>query len=90
MPDPDPVPLLLGRGSRSHVRRLIVGGKMVVEGGRCTRVDLAAHEAELTRQARMAWPANPPDLAALSSAERAIALNYQAWPIGSRAPSAEE
>jgi cytosine/adenosine deaminase-related metal-dependent hydrolase len=50
--NPDPLPILLGRMTRGHVRRLMVAGRMIVEDGVCRSVDLPALERELLAQAR--------------------------------------
>ncbi|MCQ8280101.1 amidohydrolase family protein [Acetobacteraceae bacterium KSS8] len=51
-PDPDLIPLLLGRASRRHVRGMMVAGRMVVADGACTGVDRPAIEQALLSQAR--------------------------------------
>ena len=56
-PNPDLDALLLARMSRRHVRRLLVGGRIVVDEGACVSVDLPALEAALTMQARAAFDA---------------------------------
>jgi cytosine/adenosine deaminase-related metal-dependent hydrolase len=55
---PDPSPILLGRMTRGHVRRLMVAGRMIVEDGACRSVDRPALERELRAQARSAGGAH--------------------------------
>jgi cytosine/adenosine deaminase-related metal-dependent hydrolase len=43
----DPIDLLFARGNASMVRDVVVDGKTIVRGGRCTTVDLDAIEQEL-------------------------------------------
>ncbi len=50
--NPDPLPILLGRMSRLHVRRLMVAGRVIVEDGACRTVDRPGLERELMAQAR--------------------------------------
>lgn len=48
--------LLLARGRREFVRDVVIAGRRIVSGGVVRSVDLSALEAELTAQARAAWP----------------------------------
>ncbi len=43
----DPIDLLFARGNASMVRDVVVDGKIIVQGGRCTTVDLDGIEQEL-------------------------------------------
>ncbi|HYP85253.1 amidohydrolase family protein [Variovorax sp.] len=57
--DVDPMDLLLARANGSHVARVMVGGRSVVEAGRVTGIDEAALRAELVARARAALAADP-------------------------------
>ncbi len=72
----DPTNVLLTRATRKHIRKLIVGGRTIVENGRCVSVDRTALEAELIAEAKAAWNAAPPDDAATSGMKRAIRRYY--------------
>lgn len=74
--DPDPVPLLVGRATRRHVRQVIVDGRMIVAEGRCTGIDVPALEQAFTAAARGAMRAAPPDQPRIERMQRAIALYY--------------
>jgi cytosine/adenosine deaminase-related metal-dependent hydrolase len=52
----DPRYLLLARGAKRHVARLIVAGREIVRDARCLSVDLPAAEAALIEAARSAVP----------------------------------
>ncbi len=53
--------LLLTRMTKRHLKRLIVGGRTVVEDGACISVDLPGLEAALLDQAMATRTAAPPD-----------------------------
>lgn len=72
----DPTTVLLTRATRKHIRRLVVGGRVIVADGRCVTVDRAALEAELIAEARAAWAAAPPDDAAMAATSRAVRRYY--------------
>jgi cytosine/adenosine deaminase-related metal-dependent hydrolase len=72
----DPTTLLLTRATRHHISHLIVGGRTIVENGRCTSVDRAALEADLLLQARAAWARSPPDDGATAHIKRAVHHYY--------------
>jgi cytosine/adenosine deaminase-related metal-dependent hydrolase len=74
--DPDPVPLLVGRATRRHVRQVVVDGRTIVADGRCTGIDLAALEEGLTMAARAAMHAAPPDQTRIERMQRAVAHYY--------------
>lgn len=74
--DADPTNVLLTRATRKHIRRLIVGGRVVVADGRCVTVDRPALEAELIAEAKRSWSAAPPDDAATAAMKRAVRRYY--------------
>ncbi len=74
--DADPTNVLLTRATRKHIRRLIVGGRVIVADGRCVTVDRPALEAELIAEARRSWSAAPPDDAATAAMKRAVRRYY--------------
>jgi cytosine/adenosine deaminase-related metal-dependent hydrolase len=57
----DPPTVLLTRATRRHLVGLLVGGTVVVEGGRLASVDPEALETRLLEAARAAWAEAPPD-----------------------------
>ncbi|EIZ77873.1 cytosine deaminase [Novosphingobium sp. Rr 2-17] len=74
VPDPDPLPLLMGRARSEHVRGLIVNGRNVVDSGACLGIDLAALEARLIGEARAAYA--PTDLAEITQAQAVLQRYY--------------
>jgi len=48
--------VILARGRKEYLRKLVVAGRTIVEDGVVRSVDLAALEAELMAQAQAAWP----------------------------------
>jgi len=48
--------VILARGRREYLRKLVVGGRAIVDDGAVRSVDLARLEEELMAQARAAWP----------------------------------
>ncbi|MEZ5665997.1 MAG: amidohydrolase family protein [Alphaproteobacteria bacterium] len=71
-----PLDLLLTRMTKRHLDKLVVAGRLVVDGGRCVSVDLPALIAALTEQARAAWAATP-DAEAMRRIEAAVADYYR-------------
>lgn len=76
MPDPDPLPLLLGRASAAHLRGLVIGGRSVIEQGRCTGIDLPSLEERLTHEARAAFADADVDTGAIADSQAAIREYY--------------
>lgn len=74
--DIDPIDILLGRMAAKHVRRLVVGGRDVVVGGRCVTVDAPGLEAEMTVAGRAAFAANRPDMARIERMQHAVVDFY--------------
>jgi cytosine/adenosine deaminase-related metal-dependent hydrolase len=72
----DPVVNLLTRATRKHIKRLVVGGRVIVEDGRCVSVDLPGLEATLNAQARETFGALPPDDEATVQMRRAVRRYY--------------
>lgn len=72
----DDLPLILARASKRDISRLIVGGRSIVEDGRCTSVDLPQLEAHLLCAAEEAFRNNPPDLAAMDRLRNALTAHY--------------
>jgi 5-methylthioadenosine/S-adenosylhomocysteine deaminase len=54
----DPLDLLLARGNGGHIAKVLVGGRMVVDGGRVLGVDEPALRAELLARMRAALAAD--------------------------------
>jgi cytosine/adenosine deaminase-related metal-dependent hydrolase len=75
-PATDATTVLLTRATRQHIRRLIVGGRTIVEDGRCTGVDRAALEAELVAEARASWASRRPDDAIVAPLRATIRRYY--------------
>jgi cytosine/adenosine deaminase-related metal-dependent hydrolase len=48
--------VILARGRREYLRKLVVAGRAIVDDGIVRSVDLARLEEELMAQARVAWP----------------------------------
>jgi hypothetical protein len=48
--------IVLARARKEYVHQLMVDGKIIVDQGVLRSLDLAAIEAELLAQARVAWP----------------------------------
>lgn len=60
MPDAAaPIHLITARMTKRHLKRLVVGGRTIVEDGAVQTVDLPAAAAELTAIARHAWENGP-------------------------------
>lgn len=57
-PDVDPLDLLLARANGSHIAKVLVGGRLVVDGGRVQGIDEAAMNAELLARMRRALAAD--------------------------------
>jgi cytosine/adenosine deaminase-related metal-dependent hydrolase len=76
-PDVDVRSVLLARATRRHVRKLLVGGRLLVEDGRCLSVDLPAAEAELIASARRTRADQPEHQAFISRLQAAIAQFYK-------------
>lgn len=74
--DADPTNVLLTRATRKHIRRLIVGGRVIVSDGRCVTVDRPALEAELIGEAKRSWNAAPPDDVATAAMKHAVRRYY--------------
>jgi cytosine/adenosine deaminase-related metal-dependent hydrolase len=53
-PDVDPLDLLLARANRSHIAKVLVGGRLVVEHGRVRGIDETVMRAELLARMRHA------------------------------------
>ncbi|MDM0117388.1 amidohydrolase family protein [Variovorax sp. J22R133] len=84
-PEIDPLDLLLARANGTHIAKVIVGGKTVVEGGRVLGIDEPALRAELTARARAALAADSSHGAWLNTL-RALAEDlapfYKEGPLG--------
>jgi cytosine/adenosine deaminase-related metal-dependent hydrolase len=78
VPEPDPVPLVLGRAQSRHVRQVVAQGRIIAQDGRCTGIDLVALELRLRDEARAAYLANPPDEAAIAQRREAVGAFYKA------------
>jgi len=78
VPDPDPVPLVLGRAQARHVRRVLARGRIVAQDGRCTGVDLDALEARLTTEARASRLGHACDEAQIAQTQDALHAFYGA------------
>jgi cytosine/adenosine deaminase-related metal-dependent hydrolase len=70
--------VLLNRMSKSHIRRLIVAGRAIVEDGRCVSVDRPSLERALSASAGASLKASPPDRARVARLQRAIGAYYEA------------
>ncbi|MEJ8858468.1 amidohydrolase family protein [Variovorax robiniae] len=57
-PDVDPLDLLLARANGTHIAKVIIGGRTVVEAGRVQGIDEPALRAELIASARAALAAD--------------------------------
>ncbi len=55
-PDTAPLSLLLAKGTKAHVRNMIVAGRDVVRDGKLAALDLAENERILLEAMRAAWP----------------------------------
>jgi len=75
-PAADPTTVLLTRATRKYIKRLVVGGRTLVEDGRCLSVDRPALEAELIAEAKANWNAAPPDDEATRATKRAVRRYY--------------
>jgi len=70
--------LLLTRMAKRHLKRLIVGGRTIVENGACVSVDRADLEAALLRSAKAARAAAPPDDGRIARLQGAVEAYYGA------------
>lgn len=68
--------ILLTRGRKEFVKRLIVAGRTIIEDGLVCSIDLAAAEQELLAQARAAWPASAVSMALRQRFRNALAEFY--------------
>ena len=57
--DIDPLELVLARASGRHVAKVLVGGRLAVDGGRVLGIDEPALRAELLARMRAALAADP-------------------------------
>jgi cytosine/adenosine deaminase-related metal-dependent hydrolase len=70
--------VLLNRMSKSHIRRLIVAGRAIVEDGQCVSVDRPGLERALSASAGASLKASPPDRARVARLQQAIGAYYEA------------
>lgn len=70
--------LLLTRMAKRHLKRLIVGGRTIVENGICVSVDRPGLEAALLESATTARAASPPDDGQIGRLQGAIDSYYRA------------
>ncbi len=70
--------LLLTRMTKHHLKRLIVGGRTIVENGACTCVDRPGLESALLESATAARTASPPDNGRIGRLQGAIDSYYRA------------
>ncbi len=75
-PDAAPLGLLLARGTKKHVRDMVVNGRHVVRDGTVTGVDLPAQEAELLARLRAAYPSTADIRAAMPELGAALATHH--------------
>jgi cytosine/adenosine deaminase-related metal-dependent hydrolase len=71
----DPIDLLFARGNASLLRDVVVDGRLIVQDGRCTGVDLAAIETEL----RGIYRASAARLSGLQHAWPQLSASLQNW-----------
>ena len=76
--DFDIADLLLTRMTKRHLKRLIVGGRTIVENGVCASVDLPHLEATLLESAMAARAASPPDDGRINRLQGAVDTYYRA------------
>lgn len=72
----DPIELLFARGSRAHLRELMVEGRSVVRDGKLAGVDLDAAQRELRAAFRAAMPTRAGFVQAWSGFEKAVCAHY--------------
>lgn len=75
-PDTPPLSLLLARGTKRHIRDMVVNGREIVRSGVVTGVDLPAQEHELLSQLRAAYPTTADIRAAMPELEAALARHH--------------
>ena len=73
----DPLDLLFARANQSHIARLVVSGRIVVEGGRLVGLDLDAIHSELRSRLRAGMPSRARFLSAWPHLEPAVAAFYR-------------
>lgn len=74
----DPVTLLTHRMSKAAVDRLVVAGRVVVDQGAITTIDLPSMKGELADQSAKRWRAAPPDLGRARRLQAAVDDHYRA------------
>lgn len=83
--DVDPMDLLLARANGTHIDKVLVGGRTVVEGGRVTGIDEPQLRAELVARARAALAADGAHgqwLQTLRALAQDLAPFYSEGPLG--------
>jgi cytosine/adenosine deaminase-related metal-dependent hydrolase len=73
----DPLDYLFARATRAHVKRVVAGGKVIVEDGEVLGVDLAALEAEMRERYRRQMPMRQGFLAAWPHLDQAALAYYR-------------
>jgi cytosine/adenosine deaminase-related metal-dependent hydrolase len=68
--------LLLTRMAKRHLKRLIVGGRTIVDNGACVCVDRPGLEAALLESAKATRAANPPDDGRIGRLQGAVESYY--------------
>jgi hypothetical protein len=74
----DVADLLLSRMTKRHLKRLIVGGRSIVENGTCISVDRPGLEAALLESAMAARIVSPPDDGRIARLQGAVDSYYRA------------
>jgi hypothetical protein len=74
--DIDIADLLLTRMAKRHLKRLMVGGRTIVENGACVSVDRPALETALLKSAMTARAAAPPDDGRIDRLQGAVDKYY--------------
>lgn len=84
-PEADPLTVTLGRAAAGDVDTVLVGGQVVVDGGRVTTIDEAAVGRELAeRLARLDYPAE--DAAMVAALLPHLQRYYQNWELSPLEP----